>query len=243
MPLRSRTAIAPISPASCAPGLHRAGVCHPISPRSDWLAVPTARAYLPTSSWDAVCRAGRCSALAPTRTKRPAQHIAVCAEALNRTEKRGRPKSAARSAGDRQAGLRLGDAGAHFTARAGGGPRQRQRRAVTRQTAAASCIPDQCVHSRTAPEPGCTHCIEARCVAARGRRFIAAPRQNPCVEHLQGVEALPRTATGAVRGEVLSLIAMNQLDLIDNLTADAAERAVIAQIVAGRRNLRDRFNL
>jgi hypothetical protein len=46
-----------------------------------------------------------------------------------------------------------------------------------------------------------------------------------------------------VRGEVLSLIAMNQLDLIDNLATDTNERAVIARIVAGRRNLRDRFNL
>jgi len=44
-----------------------------------------------------------------------------------------------------------------------------------------------------------------------------------------------------VRTEVLQLIAMNQVELIDNLVASDTERAVIARIVAERRNLRDRF--
>jgi hypothetical protein len=34
---------------------------------------------------------------------------------------------------------------------------------------------------------------------------------------------------------------MNQVELIDNLVANESERAVIARIVAERRNLRDRF--
>jgi hypothetical protein len=34
---------------------------------------------------------------------------------------------------------------------------------------------------------------------------------------------------------------MNQLDQLDSLIASEAERAVVARIVADRRNLRDRF--
>jgi hypothetical protein len=34
---------------------------------------------------------------------------------------------------------------------------------------------------------------------------------------------------------------MNQVDLIDGLITDDAERALVGRIVADRRNLRDRF--
>jgi non-ribosomal peptide synthetase component E (peptide arylation enzyme) len=61
-------------------------------------------------------------------------------------------------------------------------------------------------------------------------------------ERLQMVDALPRDGAGAVRHEILQLVAMNQVDLIDPLIANEAERATVARIVADRRNLRDRFN-
>jgi hypothetical protein len=77
------------------------------------------------------------------------------------------------------------------------------------------------------------------------RDFIAtdaAPDQAPRPpEHLQVIEQLPRRATGEVRSEILQLVAMNQVDLIDPLVADEQERALVARIVADRRNLRDRF--
>jgi predicted Ser/Thr protein kinase len=60
-------------------------------------------------------------------------------------------------------------------------------------------------------------------------------------EHLQIVGALPRNAQGEVRNEILELVAMNQLDLIDPLIKNDSERAIVGQIVAERRNLRDRF--
>ncbi len=60
-------------------------------------------------------------------------------------------------------------------------------------------------------------------------------------ERLQLVQALPRRAGGEIRTEILQLVAMNQIDLIDPLLASEAERALVAAIVAGRRNLRDRF--
>jgi predicted Ser/Thr protein kinase len=64
---------------------------------------------------------------------------------------------------------------------------------------------------------------------------LAAP------EHLQIVEALPRDAQGEVRNEILELVALNQLDLIGSLVKTDGERALVAHIVSGRRNLRDRF--
>jgi hypothetical protein len=52
---------------------------------------------------------------------------------------------------------------------------------------------------------------------------------------------LPRSASGEVRGEILQLVALNQVDLIDTLIASEAERTLVARLVANRRNLRDRF--
>jgi hypothetical protein len=70
----------------------------------------------------------------------------------------------------------------------------------------------------------------------------AAPKAAPkAPEHLQLTGALPRTAAGEVRSEILELVAMNQVDLIDSLIADDDERSIVARIVADRRNLRDRF--
>jgi hypothetical protein len=71
------------------------------------------------------------------------------------------------------------------------------------------------------------------------REHLAGGSQRP-PEQLQVVDALPRDASGAVHGEVLQLVAMNQVDLIEPLIANDTERATIARIVADRRNLRDR---
>jgi hypothetical protein len=60
-------------------------------------------------------------------------------------------------------------------------------------------------------------------------------------ERLQIVDQLPRNASGEVRTDILQLVAMNQIDLIDPLIAGEAEKQLVARIVAGRQNLRDRF--
>jgi hypothetical protein len=73
------------------------------------------------------------------------------------------------------------------------------------------------------------------------RDFLGAKAGPAAPEHIQLSAALPHNADGSVRTEVLQLIAMNQVELIDNLLASDSERAVIARIVAERRNLRDRF--
>lgn len=73
------------------------------------------------------------------------------------------------------------------------------------------------------------------------REFVTAGLgAGKAPEELQIVGALPRDAAGAVRSEVLQLVAMNQIDLIDPLLKGEAERATVARIVADRRNLRDR---
>ena len=59
-------------------------------------------------------------------------------------------------------------------------------------------------------------------------------------ERLQLVDAFPRRASGEIRTEILQLVAMNQIDLIDPLIASETERGLVACIIAGRRNLRDR---
>ncbi|HWM48623.1 MAG TPA: serine/threonine protein kinase [Xanthobacteraceae bacterium] len=81
-------------------------------------------------------------------------------------------------------------------------------------------------------QPGC----ERELLDAIASRKITAP------ERLQIVPALPRNASGGVRLEILQLVAMNQVDLIDQLVTSAAERELVAGIVAGRQNLRDRFS-
>jgi hypothetical protein len=60
-------------------------------------------------------------------------------------------------------------------------------------------------------------------------------------EHLQVTEELPRRASGEIRNEILQLVAMNQVDLIDDLIGNDRERALIQRILADRRNLLDRF--
>jgi predicted Ser/Thr protein kinase len=71
--------------------------------------------------------------------------------------------------------------------------------------------------------------------------LAAGPAATKAPERVQIVQALPRSDGGAVRLEILQLVAMNQVDQIDPLIANEAERATVARIVADRRNLRDRF--
>jgi hypothetical protein len=73
-------------------------------------------------------------------------------------------------------------------------------------------------------------------------RFLADdPHGVAAPERLQVVERLPRGGGGDIRTDILQLVAMNQIDLIDPLLASESEKEVVARIVAGRQNLRDRF--
>lgn len=73
------------------------------------------------------------------------------------------------------------------------------------------------------------------------RTSLAGAKPQP-PEHIQVAPALPRDAKGAVRREILQLIAMNQVDLIEPLLHAPAERMLVHSMCEGRKNLRDRFN-
>jgi hypothetical protein len=74
------------------------------------------------------------------------------------------------------------------------------------------------------------------------REYLARNlREVPPPEQIQVSTALPRAPSGAIRTEVLQLIASNQLDQVEQLTRNEEERDIVARIVAERRNLADKF--
>jgi hypothetical protein len=75
------------------------------------------------------------------------------------------------------------------------------------------------------------------------RSELTAARGPKPPEHIQVVHALPRDSAGKLRTEILQLVAMNQLDLIEPMMANEADRAFLKDILEQRKNLRDRFNL
>jgi hypothetical protein len=66
-------------------------------------------------------------------------------------------------------------------------------------------------------------------------------RELPPPEQIQISAALPRGQGGAIRTEMLQLIASNQLDQVEQLTRDDEERGIVARVVAERRNFADKF--
>ena len=71
---------------------------------------------------------------------------------------------------------------------------------------------------------------------------LAAAKGPRPPEHIQVVTALPRDSSGKPRTEVLQLVATNQLDLIEPMVANEADRLFLKNILETRKNLRDRFN-
>jgi predicted Ser/Thr protein kinase len=71
---------------------------------------------------------------------------------------------------------------------------------------------------------------------------LAAAKGPRPPEHIQVVTALPRDSSGKPRTEVLQLVATNQLDLIEPMVANEADRIFLKNILETRKNLRDRFN-
>jgi hypothetical protein len=74
------------------------------------------------------------------------------------------------------------------------------------------------------------------------RNDLASAKGPKPPEHIHVVQALPRDAAGRPRTEILQLVAMNQLDLIEPMMTNEADRAFLKSILESRKNLRDRFN-
>ena len=80
--------------------------------------------------------------------------------------------------------------------------------------------------------------IETELPQDRLRQLVPAGQ----VELIQPVKALPRGDDGAVRQDVLHLVATNRIDELEQvLRADPALARMIASIVAGRLNITDRL--
>jgi serine/threonine protein kinase len=71
---------------------------------------------------------------------------------------------------------------------------------------------------------------------------LAAAKGPKPPEHIHVVKALPRDTNGKPRTELLQLVATNQLDLIEPMMRNEADRAFLKNILETRKNLRDRFN-
>src|SRR3954454_1935842 len=86
--------------------------------------------------------------------------------------------------------------------------------------------------------------VEADQAALEGqlRNELTVAKGPKPPEHIQVVHALPRTADGKPRTEILQLVAMNQLDLIEPMMKNDQDRAFLKDILEQRKNLRDRFN-
>ncbi|MFS8038056.1 serine/threonine protein kinase [Xanthobacter sp. AM11] len=78
-------------------------------------------------------------------------------------------------------------------------------------------------------------------VEALRAHLAAALPDRPHLDHLQLVEALPHGPDGAVRDDLLLLVARNQIEMLDQLAGSPETRALLAQIARGRLNLTDRI--
>ncbi len=235
--------------------LHRAGICHnDLAKEQNWLRGADGRAYLTDFQLAAhFSRRGRLFRIAAYEDLR---HLLkhkrrYLPEALTPAEKRVLARKSWLTRVWMATGKKLYRAVTRglfrFTDREGGGPRlvydapliaaHLRQHALVRDVAIVA-FPDRRAGT------GLYAFVEAnpRLSERELRDFVGEKvGQVAAPEHIQMVAALPRDAAGAVRGEILQLVAMNQVDLIDGLVANDIERALIAGIVADRRNLRDRF--
>jgi hypothetical protein len=235
--------------------LHRAGICHnDLAKEQNWLRGADGRAYL--TDFQLAAHFSRRGRLFRTAAYEDLRHLLkhkrrYLPEALTPAEKR----TLARKSWFTRIWMATGKKVYHgvtrglfrFTDREGGGPRlvydapliaARLREHASVSDVAIVAFPDRRAGT------GLYAFVEANPKLSERelRDFIGTKlNQTGAPEHLQVITALPRNAAGEVRSEILQLIAMNQVDLIDGLLANDTERALIARIVAERRNLRDRF--
>ena len=235
--------------------LHRAGVCHnDLAKEQNWLRGADGRAYLTDFQLAAhFSRRGRLFRIAAYEDLR---HLLkhkrrYLPDALTPAEKRVLARKSWFTRIWMATGKRVYRGVTRglfrFTDREGGGPRlvndapdiaARLREHALVRDVSIVAFPDRRAGT------GLYAFVEADAkLSERELRDFLGPRlgQMAAPEHLQITTTLPRDNAGEVRSEILQLIAMNQVDLIDGLIANDTERALVARIVAERRNLRDRF--
>jgi predicted Ser/Thr protein kinase len=237
--------------------LHRARVCHnDLAKEQNWLRAPDGRAYM--TDFQLATRFARRGRLFRLCAYEDLRHLLkhkrrYARETLTPTEERilGRKSWPARLwlVTGKRVYLWVTRGLLHYSDREGGGPRLAyDAPAIRARLKAHPGVRDAAVVAfadrRTGV--GLYAFVEANggLTEREASDFLAQSLgETRAPEQLQLVDALPRARDGDVRTEILSLIAMNQIDLIEPLMTDDVERAVTARIVANRRNLRDRFNM
>lgn len=235
--------------------LHRAGVCHnDLAKEQNWLRSSDGRAYL--TDFQLSARFGGHGKLFRLAAYEDLRHLLkhkrrYTPEALTASERRVLARKSWIARAWLVTGKRVylwftrGLLG--FTDREGAGPRLvadapplTARLKTHPQVRDAVIVPFPDRRSGT----GLYAFVQAEGVTEEAlQEFLAAgTHQAKPPERMQIVEMLPRDGDGAIRTEWLTLIAMNQLDLVDGLTVTASDRALLGRIVAGRKNLMDRFN-
>jgi hypothetical protein len=235
--------------------LHRAGVCHnDLAKEQNWLRGADGRAYL--TDFQLAAHFSRRSRLFRIAAYEDLRHLLkhkrrYLPDALTPAEIRVLARKSWLTRIWMATGKRIYQWVTrglfHFTDREGGGPRlvydapliaARLREHAAVRDVAIVAFPDR----RAGTGLYAFVETEGKLSERELRDFVgAALGQTAAPEHLQVTAALPRNPAGEVRSEILQLVAMNQVDLIQGLVASDHERAVIARIVAERRNLRDRF--
>jgi hypothetical protein len=233
--------------------LHRAGICHnDLAKEQNWLRGPDGNAYL-TDFQLAICfrRRGRLFRVAAYEDLR---HLLkhkrrYLPEALTAAERRVLARKSWPTriwmATGKKVYIWITRGVFRFVDREGGGPRlvhdapliaARLKSHPQVRDAAVVAFPDRRAGT------GLYAFVEADPdISERSLQDLVSGNGAAPPERMQVVRALPRDVHGAVRTEILQLVAMNQVDQIEPLIGNEAERQVVAHIVADRRNLRDRF--
>jgi predicted Ser/Thr protein kinase len=234
--------------------LHRAGVTHnDLAKEQNWLRTPDGRAML--TDFQLATRFARRGALFRLAAYEDLRHLLkhkrrYAPDALTAAERKVLARKSWLTRAWMASGKRvyyLVTRGLlNFTDREGGGPRLvNDAPAVAARLKSHPGVRDAAVVAFPDRRSGTGLYAFVEADAASDVALIdfvaAALGRAKAPERLQVVQSLPRKAGGEVRAEILQLIAMNQVDLIDPLIQSDAEREVVARIVAGRRNLRDRF--
>ena len=92
------------------------------------------------------------------------------------------------------------------------------------------------LYAFVAPRAGAELSVEA----VRGHLDAALP-DRPHLDHVQIVPRLPLGPDGAVRDDLLLLVARNQIEMVDALSGSDDVRALMAEIARARLNLTDRI--
>jgi serine/threonine protein kinase len=232
--------------------LHSTGYCHnDLAKEQNWLRGADGRAYLTDFQLSARLRGRMFRVAAYEDLRHYLKHKRNYApEALTATEKRILARKSWISLIWMATGKRVYIAVTRglfrFTDREGGGPRlvndapmiaARLKNEARVRDVVVLAFPDRRMGT------GLYAFVEGHAGATEKsvRDFVDQNIGDKAPERLQMVEQLPRRADGSVRTEILQLIAMNQLDQVDQLIASETERRIVAKIIADRRNLRDRF--